>query len=176
MKETSSALLFIFLTVFSFADDKTEIKFFTNGDTAVYLMNSLIVDTRTSSLVKDFDIYIKELQILGIAPFTATLANGVYQFAVIDNKNTITFPVKAEGGKIEVHIKKAPPFHDVLLYSFVASTIVSAVSFENSVNSDNIRFSDNILSYVGISAAAISVSAIIWWLATMPGVKVKTVK
>ncbi|MBN1648746.1 MAG: hypothetical protein JW874_12000, partial [Spirochaetales bacterium] len=104
---------------------------------------------------------------------TIELDNGTYNFAIIDNDRTLTFPVRATGTDIHINIRKAPPYHQVLLYTFIASTVVAAVSFEGAFTAENVDFGDNPLSYIGISGAVISLGSLIWWISAMPGIQIK---
>ena len=95
MKRKYLVLLFIGCS-FPLPADETTIILESKSPVPIYLIKSLLIDPFSETLVNDFDIYYKTMELMAISPARITVENGDYLFAISEGRYNKIIPVKAE--------------------------------------------------------------------------------
>ena len=168
-------IVLAFHCVAGYSDDTTTVHFLSDTPLAVYRITSIIADERENSPISDFGFYLKDMELITVAPGAVELPNGDYLFAFLssDEKVNHDFAVALDGTDLDISLKPAPGYLDALLYSFMGSSILTAVTLEKTLSATDTDFWNNPVSYVSLSAGAIALTSIVLWVANLPSAKIR---
>ena len=175
MKRIIFLLLFLIPLSSLFANE-TKIVLTSKTPVPFYQVKSIFIDPAATTIVNDYDIHLKSLELVTISPAEFKIENGNYIFAVSVGSYNKIVPIKAAGETIEIDIRPSSPYADYFLVGAAGALVGTLFTSEFVTRDAEQSVLRDPWFYATASLGAASCAGVALWLSSIPRVTVKLLK